>query len=222
MHEPGRRRKRVPPPIHVEVSLRDGSRVLIRRLRPADAPEVQAAFARLSEESRRLRFLTAKPSLSDSELRYLTDVDGSRHEAICAIDPASGQGVGIGRFVRDEPGSPRAEVAVTVVDAWQRRGLGTILLETLAERAREEGISEFTALVAADNRSMNMLLDQLGAPVHRLRRLGEALEYEIEVAPRGLGARLQDALRAAAQGHWTLPPGLWEALRSLVPVRLRS
>ena len=116
MHEPGSRRKTTPPPLHLDATLRDGSRVVIRRLRAADAPEVSHAFARLSEESRRLRFLTAKPSLSESELRYLTDVDGSRHEAICAIDPATGHGVGIGRFVRDDPGSRRAEVAVTVVD----------------------------------------------------------------------------------------------------------
>lgn len=222
MHEPASPRNRSARAIQRKVTLQDGSRVVIRRLGPDDAPELRDGFARLSKESRRLRFLTVKPSLSESELRYLTGVDGRDHEAICAIDPAREEGVGIARWVREEPGGSRAEVAVTVADAWQRRGLGTILLEALTERARAEGIKEFTALVASDNRSMRMLLGHLGAPVHRLRRLGEAVEYEIELAPRGLGERLEDALRAAAQGHWQLPPRLTEALGALVPVRLRT
>ena len=205
----------------LEHTLRDGSPVIVRRLTPADAPEVADAFARLGEESRRLRFLTAKPSLSPSELRYLTEVDGHRHEALCAIDPLTGQGIGIARFIRDETDPSRAEVAVTVVDAWQRRGVGTLLLTEVTDRAREEGIHRFTALVSSDNRSMRRLLAHLDPPVQLIRPLGEAAEYEIEIGPRGLGSRLHDALRAAAEGHWRLPPQLLEALRALVPVQLR-
>jgi RimJ/RimL family protein N-acetyltransferase len=203
-----------------EATLRDGSRVLLRRVTPADAPRLADAFARLSEESRRLRFLTAKPRLSPSELRYLTDVDGHNHEALTVIDPTSGDGVGIGRWVRDRDDPARAEVAVTVADQWQGRGMGTLLVERLTDRAREEGIATFTALVAADNVSMQQLLSRLHAPVQQVRPLGEAAEYEIEVAPRGIGARLQEALRAAAEGHWRMPPRLWEMLRSLVPLPL--
>lgn len=207
---------------HLEHALGDGTRVVVRRLSPADAPELADAFARLSEESRRLRFLTSKPSLTPSELRYLTQVDGHRHEALCAIDPLTGQGIGIARFVRDVSDPARAEVAVTVVDAWQRRGIGRLLLTELTARAREEGIRRFTALVAADNRSMRRLLERLDAPVQRIRPLGEAAEYEIEIESKGLGSRLHDALRAAGEGHWRLPPRLWEALRALVPVQLRA
>jgi GNAT superfamily N-acetyltransferase len=203
-----------------EVQLRDGSRVRLARVTPADAPVIEEGFARLSEESRRLRFLTAKPSLSKAELEYLTQVDGHDHEALGAIDPESGDGVGIGRWVRDKEKPTRAEVAVTIADDWQGRGLGTLLLERLSERAREEGISTFTALVAADNVSMQRLLDRLEGPVQEIRPLGEAAEYEIELAPRGLGTRLQEALRAAAEGNWRLPPRLWEALRALVPLPL--
>jgi GNAT superfamily N-acetyltransferase len=206
----------------VKATLADGSVVLVRRLIPADAPELEAGFARLSAESRRLRFLANKPRLSPSELRYLTDVDGHDHEALVAIDPMSRQGVGIARFVRDEERSNRAEVAVTVLDDWQHRGVGSVLLTLLSDRAREEGIDTFTALVAADNRSMRRLLERLAPPATRISQLGEAAEYEIELGPKGMGGWLHDALRAAAEGHWRLPPGLWEALRSLVPVQLRG
>lgn len=181
---------------------------------------LEEAFARLSEESRRLRFLTAKPTLTRAELDYLTHVDGHNHEALGAIDPLTGDGVGIGRWVRDRDDSSRAEVAVTVADEWQGRGVGTILLEHLSDRARDEGIKTFTALVAADNLNMQRLLERLDVPVQQVKPLGEAAEYEVEVAPRGLGGRLQDALRAAATGDLRIPPRLWEALRSLVPLSL--
>jgi RimJ/RimL family protein N-acetyltransferase len=207
------------PDLSVHASLRDGSSILIRRLRPDDAPLVESGFLRLSEESRRLRFLTPKPSLSPAELRYLVEVDGHRHEALCAIDPASNEGIGIARFVRDEEDRTRAEVAVTVVDAWQRRGVGTLLLEALTDRARAEGITCFTAIVSADNRNMRGLLARLDAPVQRVKLVGQVAQYEIEVEPKGLGSRLHEALRAAAEGHWPLPPRLWEALRALVPIR---
>lgn len=204
----------------IEATLRDGSRIRLARVTPQDAPRLEEGFARLSEESRRLRFLTSKPTLSQAELKYLTQVDGHDHEALGVIDPATGNGVGIGRWVRDREDSTRAEVAVTVADDWQGRGMGTLLLERLSERARQEGITTFTALVSADNVSMQRLLKRLEVPVQKVRPLGEVAEYEIEVAPKGLSGRLQDALRAAAEGNWRLPPRLWEALRGLVPLPL--
>lgn len=200
-------------------TLRDGSEVVISRLTPADAPLLSEAFARLSEESRRLRFLGPKPSLSSGELRYLTQVDGHRHEALSAIDPATGQGVAIGRFVRN-PGTPEsAEVAITVADAWQRRGLGRLLLERLAERAREEGVTGFTALVSHDNRKMQALLKGIDPPARVSHVANGVAEWRIELAPKGLGRQLEAALRAAA-GHLEMPPRLCEVLRALVPMRL--
>ena len=208
-------------PEPIRAVLRDGSEIVVRRLSAEDAPDVEAGFARLSEESRRLRFLTSKPRLSASELRYLTEVDGHRHEALGAIDPRTGDGVGIARFVKDAEDPHSADVAVTVVDEWQGRGVGSLLLSALSDRARTEGITSFTALVAADNESMNRLLARLDPPVHRIRPIGEAAEYKIELAHKGMGARLHDALRAAAAGDWRLPEGVWQELRSLVPIRLR-
>ena len=83
------------------VVLRDGSAVLIRPVRRADAPLLADGFARLSARSRRLRFLSPKEELSPAELGYFTDVDHHDHEALGALDHADGRGVGIARYIRD-------------------------------------------------------------------------------------------------------------------------
>ena len=82
-------------------TLRDGSTVLIRQVRGTDAPLLADGFARLSARSRQLRFLGPKKMLSAAELRYLTEVDHHDHEAIGALSPAEGRGVGIARYIRD-------------------------------------------------------------------------------------------------------------------------
>jgi RimJ/RimL family protein N-acetyltransferase len=159
--------------------LRDGSAVLIRPVQSADAPIVADGFARLSARSRQLRFLTPKKELSPAELRFFTDVDHHDHEALGAL--AGGRGVGIARYVRDADDPQAAEIAVTVVDDWQGRGLGTELVAQLSERARCEGIRRFTAVVAADNPAMAGLLRSVRADL--VRREPGALQYEITLAP---------------------------------------
>jgi GNAT superfamily N-acetyltransferase len=201
-------------------TLRDGSHLLIGRVTARDAPTLAEGFARLSQESRRLRFLTGKPNLTQSELRYLTEVDGHNHEALGATDPETGRGVGIARYVRDPDNRTRAEAAVTVADEWQRRGVGKLLLERLTERARAEGITHFTALVAADNAGMKALVKRLGHPVEIIPLRGGTFLYEVELGRGGLGGQLEQALRAAASGHFQLPPRLRQLLHSLVPAHL--
>ena len=125
--------------------------MLVRTLRPDDAPGLTEAYGQLSDASRYRRFFTAKPHLSEQSLALLTAVDHRDHEALVAVAPGSGQLVGVARFIRN-PGEPDlAEVAVTVTDSWQRRGLGTALLRELARRAAEEGIRYFTAEILAEN-----------------------------------------------------------------------
>ncbi len=159
--------------------LRDGSIVLVRPVRPTDVELLAEGFERLSPESRRLRFLTAKDVLRPAELRYLTDVDHHDHEAIGALDLASGQGAGIARYIRDGQDPRTAEIAVTVVDGWQGRGLGTELVARLAERARAEGIERFVALTAGGNVAMGLLLRHMGGTV--LTREFGTVEYELDL-----------------------------------------
>jgi RimJ/RimL family protein N-acetyltransferase len=162
-------------------TLRDGSAVLIRQIRRTDAPLLADGFARLSARSRRMRFLSAKTTLSASELRYFTDVDHHDHEALGALSPADGRGVGIARYIRD-PGDPgAAEIAVTIADDWQGRGLGTELLARLSDRARLAGIGRFTATVSADNVAMPRLLWKMGAELTGRSR--GTVDYEVALAP---------------------------------------
>lgn len=79
-----------------------------------------------------------------------------------AVDPISGSSVGVARYVRDDARRDSAEIAMSVLETWQRRGVGKVLLRCLADRAREEGICRFTALMLADNRPMRHLLADLG------------------------------------------------------------
>ena len=115
------------------VVLRDGSTVLIRQVHSADAPLLADGFARLSARSRQLRSLTPKQELSPAELRYFTDVDHHDHEALGALDHADGRGVGIARYVRDADDPQAAEIAVTIIDDWQGRGLGTERMAQLCQ-----------------------------------------------------------------------------------------
>ena len=98
-------------PAGTPILLRDGSRVLIRQVHSADAPLLADGFARLSADSRWMRFLTPKKELSPAELRYFTDLDHHDHEALGALDNGDGRGVGIARFVRHADDPYAADIA---------------------------------------------------------------------------------------------------------------
>ena len=123
----------------------------------------------------------------------------SDHEAIAAFEPDTGALLGIARYVRSREDPQAAEVAVTVADDWQRRGLGRALLDRLTYRARREGIRRFSALVLGENRPALGLFGDLG----EASRLSSASEVELLIdlpAERGMGAQLGRALRAAGAG----------------------
>ena len=199
------------------VTLRDGSVVVIRTVQPADAPLLAEGFARLSLESRQLRFLSSKPSLSPAELRYFTEIDHHHHEALGALDPADGRGLGIARFIRRTDDPDGAEVAVTVIDEWQQRGLGTELLSRLADRARQEGIRHFTALVAADNKAVIAMLEEHPIGVRITEHESDTVEYEIPLPSRGLGGELSALLRAFGRRQFYPPLGIRDTLAALTP-----
>jgi RimJ/RimL family protein N-acetyltransferase len=173
----------VPPAQARTVVLRDGWLVLVRQIYAADAPLVADIFGQLSDTSRWMQFLAAKKELSAAELRYLTDVDHHDHEALAALDPA-GRGVGVARYIRHTADPQAAEVAVTVVDGWQRRGLGIELLIQLSGRARQEGIGRFTAVASAGNAAAAGLLRAMHASI--VAREYDTVEYEINLAHRPL------------------------------------
>src|SRR5436190_11649998 len=173
-----------------EVALRDGSRAVVRPIRADDREAIRSAFGRLSAESRYRRFLSATTSLSDEELRYLTEVDHRNHEALVAFDPATREGVGVARFVRDRDDPAIAEAAVVVDDRWQGRGLGTVLCQLLAERARAEGVERFLATLLASNRPMMHLLESLG-PARVVAEGGSTITVEVAIPREGIGEQMR-------------------------------
>jgi RimJ/RimL family protein N-acetyltransferase len=194
------------------VTLRDGARVRIRPISPDDRDELKAGFERLSPESRYRRFFSPLPRLSERELDRLTQVDHHDHEALVAIDEETGAGLAVARYVRVD--RETAEPAIAVADDWQGRGLGTVLLDALADRAREEGITCFRATVLATNAPAIALLEGLGATP----RSRDAQELVLDVAlpeARGAGPGLVGLLRAVATGALAPSRALLARLRGV-------
>jgi L-amino acid N-acyltransferase YncA len=126
--------------------------VTIRPLRNGDAASVQAVFDRLGPESRRRRFGGSKNVLTAYDLEQLARVDANRHVLVALVD---GDPIGIARLVRD---GDTAEVAVEVVDEWQGRRVGTLLMSCLAGDARAAGIRRLRADVDYDNVASRALM----------------------------------------------------------------
>jgi GNAT superfamily N-acetyltransferase len=178
------------------VDLPDGSEVLVRPVRPDDKPLFAAAWEAFGEESRYRRFMAAKQHLSTSELAHFTELDHVDHEAIGAVEPRTGAGLGVARYLRSPHRPDTAEVAVAVVDEWQGRGLGGLLLRRLSNRAVANGITTFTASLLTDNRSMMRLFKRLGTVSVR-KHGGSTMEIDVELPVDDM----RTVLRSAATNH---------------------
>jgi RimJ/RimL family protein N-acetyltransferase len=187
------------------VELRDGRAVLVAPLHVDDRERFVEGMGRASAESLYMRFMAPVPRLSDSQLRYLLDVDQRDHVALLAVDEDSGIAVGIARFVRDRKRPTVAEAAVLVVDDWQGNGLGKALCRLLADRAREVGVERFEATLLAENRPMMRILEALG-PVREVSRDGPTLLVEVDLPEQGIGEHMTGILRAVATGDFELVP----------------
>ena len=189
------------------VTLRDGTKVLLRLVAPDDKELLRRSFEQWSPESRYARFFVPKHRLSDSELRYLTEVDQIDHFALGAIreagdDRGEAIGMAIARFIRlRDITPPTAEAAVAVADEAQGRGLGKLMFERLIEAAAERGIERFRCDVLCSNQAMHDLVARL-APSHRIEV--EAGVWTIEFALADTA--LYDLLRAAAGGALEIRP----------------
>ena len=187
-------------------TLADGSRLAIRPIEPGDRDLMRAGFERLSPESRYRRFFSPMPELTGRQLDYLTRVDHHDHEALVALDADSGEGIAVARFVR--VGEGVAEPAIAVIDDWQGRGVAAALLDRLVERAREEGIQRFAALVMADNERAIRALERLGET--HTDQEGPEVELEIDLAePSRATAAVRGLLSSIADGAVQPALTLW-------------
>ena len=139
----------------VSETLRDGTRLLIRAIRPDDKGRLSQHFQGLSQQSVYYRFFGLKRSLSDDDLSRLTELDFVNHVGLAATVESEERErfIGIGRYIRTEKAS-RAEVAFAVLDEYQGHGIGTLLLKHLATIAENNGIREFSANVVGTNHQM--------------------------------------------------------------------
>jgi RimJ/RimL family protein N-acetyltransferase len=145
------------------VALPDASAITVRELVPSDRRALAFAFEHLGQRSRYQRYLSPKPFLSARDISRLLNVDHWHHDALIAYSPPPRAPIGIARYVRlDE--FDAAELAIEVVDGWQRRGVGTALLAALQERALRAGIRHFSVSMLRDNAGARALAAHLGRP----------------------------------------------------------
>jgi GNAT superfamily N-acetyltransferase len=150
-----------------EVTLRDGTPIRLRPIVPDDKAHLADGFRRMSPESRYRRFMAPLQELSDEMLADLTEVDYRDHFAYIAFAVEEGGlvGAGVARYVRVPGDREVAEAAVTVVDEYQGRGLGTLLLDALGAVALENGVRRFRAYALESNRPLLELVAEMGARV---------------------------------------------------------
>lgn len=150
---------------HTDFTLMDGTHISMRPIEPGDKAAIADGFDHLSDESRYRRFMGGVKRLTPPILAALTEVDHVDHEAWVAYAPdePGGPGIGVARYVRlrDEPDV--AEPAVTVIDEYQGRGIGTAMMDVLARDAAEHDIRRFRAYVLVDNGPIIKILRRFGA-----------------------------------------------------------
>ena len=184
-------------PAHREstIVLRDGSTVAVRPIRPEDEAGLAHFFSALSMESRVLRFFAAVAN-ADAAAKKMVQVDYKSHYGLVAVAGDKRQIVGHAMYV--EIGPRKAELALAVADAYQGRGLGTILLGQLAEAGGASGIDVFEAIVRPENHRMLSMLRESGFPVHARSEPGEVhAELPTALTPEGL-RHFEDRERLAA------------------------
>jgi RimJ/RimL family protein N-acetyltransferase len=173
-----------PPPFAAQsLELSDGSQALIRPIHAEDEDLLHQAFSRMSERSVYFRFFSPLKRLPEALAQRLAQVDYQDRFALIATgrEPDGTEYIlGVARYDRIS-GTRTAEVAVSVIDEAQRRGLGSALLLRLAAVAREHAIETFTLIVLPENRSMLGLLRRLGW-IHQARFKGGVYEISFETS----------------------------------------
>ena len=157
--------EKLPYPVELVQSstLRDGTRVVIRPIRPEDR-QIESDFVRnLSDESRYFRFFNAVRDLSETALTRFTQVDYKSEMALIALIRENGREteIGVARYVVN-PDGWGCEFAIVVADAWQRKGIGSKLMHSLMDIARSRGLETMEGWVLAGNTRMLALMAGLG------------------------------------------------------------
>ena len=175
-----------------ELELRDGERVLVRPIQPADGDQLAGLHTRLSPDSIYWRYFGFKSALSPAEIRRFTGIAEEWRFALVGVR-STGQLAGVARY-EGQAGRTDAEIALIVDDALHHLGLGTRLLRRLVDVAVMSGMTSLTAVVLASNMPMLHLLRALNVPSTSARDSG-SIEVRLQLAGLELPA---DRSRVAA------------------------
>jgi RimJ/RimL family protein N-acetyltransferase len=148
-----------PKELEREISLRDGSRLRLRPIRPEDQDRLSAFYDGLSRQSAYQRFFAVMKRLPPDWAHFLANVDYERRLALIAEHgtPEAPELIGVARYEQTDQ-VDTAEIAFVIQDGWQGRGLGTLMLDALLAAAEARGIRRFRAYVLAGNMRMIDLL----------------------------------------------------------------
>ncbi|KAA1251567.1 cyclic nucleotide-binding domain-containing protein [Mycobacterium simiae] len=181
----------------IPVRIRDGTQLLLRPVLPGDSERTVRGHVHFSSETIYRRFMSARvPNLA--MMHYLSEVDYIDHFVWVMIDGSDP--VADARFVRDDIDPTLAEIAFTVADAYQSRGVGSFLIGALAVAARVSGVERFSARMLSDNAPMRTIMDHHGA-VWQREDIG-VIATVIEVpGPRnlGFGREMAEKIRVVAR-----------------------
>ncbi|WP_420349041.1 GNAT family N-acetyltransferase [Pelagibius sp.] len=211
-------------PDSIAVTADNHAHYLVRPLRRSDRRLIEQALRLLSARTLYARFHTRRTRLSPREIDYLVSTDDRDHVSWLVLDPVQrahdgpgGLPIALGRYVRDAENPSRAEVALTVCDHHQGRGVSKVLLGALAASARTAGIESFCGSLLAENHAMRSLMQSLGATlrVQDGTVWAEASADPWHLPDNGTAARIR---RVAAQ----VDAALGAQRRSASMARMRS
>jgi len=143
------------------VTLRDGTRVLIRRLQPTDLSLYPDFLSEVTNEDLRLRLLVPTREINPELLKRLVNYDPAKAMAFIAIEEASGRMLGVVRL-HDDAGGEMAEFAILVRSRLKGHGLGWLLMRHMMGYAKEKGLRAVYGDVLAENTSMLSMSAELG------------------------------------------------------------
>jgi acyl-CoA hydrolase/GNAT superfamily N-acetyltransferase len=160
--------------------LHDGTQIVYRPIHPTDEPRMRDLFYKLSDASRYYRFMGHLKRVPRSQIEDFVYIDHRQEVCVVGVLPsAAGEEIiAVGNYYVD-PKTNKAEVAFTVADSWQRRGIGTFMLKHLVRIARRNGISGFTAEVLAENKGMQTVFNRSSLKVRSHYR-GDVFSYEMD------------------------------------------
>jgi acetyltransferase len=144
-------------------TLADGTKLTLRHIAPADAAREQAFVHGLSAQSSYLRFHGTLKDLSKKDLKKFTETD-SRNEVALIVLRSGVTGeeeIGVARYVID-PDRANCEFAIVVADAWQKRGIGTRLMNALISHLQASGVKQISGSVIKSNSTMRKFMKQMG------------------------------------------------------------